>query len=496
MGVRQGTDNRGAFTLNGFLKVGLKGSYLQPLSADELYRLHVSSLEILEKRGVTVYEPDALSTFEKAGCEVQDKIVKIPPYLVKESIKTAPSSVTLCGRNRRHDFTVGDGYFNCGICGTAPHVLELETHQHRKAMKQDAASLARLFDGLDNLRCIFSPQVVPNDVPEQDIDIHAGDAILRNTEKHVGPIVCFSEAHIEDVIEMAEAIAGGSEELRKRPIVSALAEPVSPLEQSVPQTKSLIAYSKRGLPVHLTNHPITGFTSPVTLAATITQSNAEVLSYLVLAQLINPKTPTIFGPYGTTPNMKEGIHLPASVEATLIQTSLMQMARYYRLPSLGFSGVNGKVVDAQMGIEDMLCVLPLALAGADLVLMGLMDNDDTMAYEMLVIENEMVGLMGRFLRGVEVDDDRIALDLINRSRPATDFLSEKHTLAFYSSEHLIPGLFERSSRSNWEKNGSKDLLQKASEEAKRILKTHQPAPLEKPVSEKLDEIVKRSRKTG
>jgi trimethylamine--corrinoid protein Co-methyltransferase len=485
-----------ASALNGFSKVGLKGSYLQPLSADELYRLHLSSLEILEKRGVTVYEPEALNAFEKAGCEVQaNKIVKIPQYLVKESINKAPSSVTLCGRDRRHDFTVGDGHFNGGICGTAPHVLDLETHHHRKARKSDAADLARLLDALENLRCMFSPQVVPNDVPEQDIDTHAADAILRNTEKHVGPIVCFSDAHIEDVIEMAEAIAGGSDELRKRPIISALAEPVSPLEHSVPQTKSLIAYSRRGLPVHLTNHPITGFTSPVTLAATITQSNAEVLSYLVLAQLINPRTPTIFGPYGTTPNMKEGIHLPASVEATLIQTALMQMARYYRLPSLGFSGVNGKVVDAQMGIEDMLCVLPLVLAGADLVLMGLMDNDDTMAYEMLVIENEMVRLIGRFIKGVEVDDDRIALDLINRSRPATDFLSEKHTLTFYSSEHLIPRLCERSSRSNWEKAGSKDLLQRASEEAKRILRTHHPAPLGNQVSEHLDEIVKRSRKT-
>jgi len=444
-----------------------------------------------------VYEPEGLDAFQTAGCEIEaDRIVKIPQYLVKEAINKAPSSVTLCGRDRKHDFTVGDGNFNGGICGTAPHVLDLGTREYRKARKSDAANLARLLDALDNLRCMFSPQVVPNDVPEEDIDIHAADAILRNTEKHVGPIVCFSDAHIEDVIEMAETIAGGSEELRKRPIVSALAEPVSPLEHSVPQSKSLIAYSKRGLPVHLTNHPITGFTSPVTLAGTITQSNAEVLSYLVLTQLINPKTPTIFGPYGTTPNMKDGIHLPASVEATLVQTSLMQMARYYRLPSLGFSGVNGKVVDAQMGIEDMLCVLPLALAGADLVLMGLMDNDDTMAYEMLVIENEMVGLIGRFLRGVKVDEGTIALDLISRGRPTTDFLSEKHTLSFYSSEHLIPGLFERGSRSKWERNGSKDLLQKASEEAQRILKIHEPAPLSNHVSQEIDEIIKRSRKTA
>ena len=142
----------------------------------------------------------------------------------------------------------------------------------------------------------------------------------------------------------------------------------------------------------------------------------------------------------------------------------------------------------------MLCVLPLALSGADLVLMGLMDNDDTMAYEMLVIENEMLRLIGRFLQGVEVDEERIALDLINRSRQATNFLAEKHTMEFYSSEHLVPGLFERSSWRNWEKAGSKDLFQKASEEAKRIFKTHQPRPLESHVSEKLDEIVRTRQK--
>jgi trimethylamine--corrinoid protein Co-methyltransferase len=478
--------------LKEFGRIGLKGSYLQPLSVDELYKIHVSSLEILERKGVLVYEPEAVSIFEKAGCIVQEnKLVKIPQYLVKESINKAPSSVTLCGRDKEHDFTVGNGQFYGGICGTAPHVLDLETHQHRKAKKSDVANLARLFDALENFRCIFSPQVVPNDVPEQDIDIHAAEATLRNTVKHVGPIVCFNEAHIEDVIEMAEAVAGGGEELRKRPIVSTLAEPVSPLQHSTSQTKSLMAYASRGLPVHITNHPITGLTSPITLAATIAQSNAEALSYLVLAQLINPRTPTIFGPYGTTPNMREGIHLPASVEATLIQTALMQIARYYQLPSLGFSGVNAKALDAQMGIEDMLCILPLALAGVDLVLIGLMDNDDTMAYEMLVIENEMLRLIGRYLKGVTVDEERIALDLITQAQPGASFLSEKHTTAFYNSEHVIPKLFERGSWKNWETAGSKDLFQKANEEAKHILEAHQPPPLENLALKKLDAVISR-----
>jgi len=478
--------------LKGFTKIGLKGNYLQPLSLDELQRIHVSSLGVLERTGVLVYEPEAVSTFKKAGCDVQEnKVVKIPQYLVKESLNKAPSSVTLCGRDRKHDFTVGNGQFYGGVCGTGQHVFDLETHQHRDATKLDIVNLTRLIDALENMHCMLIPQVVPNDVPEQDIDVHAAEAALRNTGKHVGPIACFSEAHVENVIEMAETVVGGGEELRKKPIISAMAEPVSPLQHSVPQTKNLIAYAKRGLPVQITNHPITGFTSPITLAATIAQSNAEALSYLVLAQLINPKTPIIFGPYGTTPNMKEGIHLPASVEATLVQTALMQIARYYRLPALGWSGVNAKVLDAQMGIEDMLNILPIALAGADLVLIGLMDNDDTMAYEMLVIDNEILGLVGRFLRGIQVDEERIALDLINQSGPGGEFLSKKHTVDFYASEHIIPKLFERSSWKNWKKTGSKDSFEKASEEAKRILKTHQPTPLENQVSEKLNEIVKR-----
>jgi len=124
----------------------------------------------------------------------------------------------------------------------------------------------------------------------------------------------------------------------------------------------------------------------------------------------------------------------------------------------------------------------------------LMDNDDTMAYEMLVIENEMVRMIGRYLRGVEVDEERIALTLINRSQPARDYLSEKHTREFYGSEHLVPNLFERSSWRNWEAAGSKNLFQKASEETQHLLKTHRPPPLEIHVSEKLDEIVRRRRR--
>src|SRR5208337_4339276 len=111
--------------LKGFARAGLKGSYLQPLSVDELYKIHVSSLEILERRGVLVYDPEAVSVFKKAGCDVQEnKMVKIPQYLVKESVNKAPSSVTLCGRDREHDFTVGNGQFHGGVCGTAQHVWD------------------------------------------------------------------------------------------------------------------------------------------------------------------------------------------------------------------------------------------------------------------------------------------------------------------------------------------------------------------------------------
>ena len=481
--------------MKGFEKSGLKGNYLLPLTKEELDRIHSASLRILEKTGVLVYEPEAVTFFRNAGCEIQeDRIVHIPSHLIKESIDKAPSKVTLCGRDRKFDFTLGAGQFYGGICGTAPYIIDAESDERREATRQDAANLTRLIDALDNLHCALTPQVVPNDVPKEDIDIHAAETALLNTEKHVGPITCFSERHIEDVIQMAEVVAGGEEELRKRPIISGFAEPVSPLKHSIPQTRQLIAYAKRGIPIQISNHPITGFTSPITVAGTLAQSNAEVLSYLVLAELINPRTPVVLSPYGTAPNMKTGRHLPASVEASLLQCACIQMVRHYGLPALAWSGVNAKTPDAQMGIEDTFIILPAALAGADLVLSGLIDSDESMSYSMFVIENEIFAWVGRFLGGIEVDESRIALDLIDEVGPGGYFLSKKHTAEFFNSEHVTPRIFDRNSWKDWKKAGSKSLYKNANQEAEKILKTHEPRPLDKQVTSELNEVIKRAQK--
>ncbi len=481
--------------MKGFEKSGLKGNYLLPLAKEELDRIHSASLRILEKTGLVVYEPEAVAFFRNAGCEIrEDKIVQIPPSLVKESVEKAPSEVTLCGRNRKFDFALGAGQFYGGICGTAPYVIDAESDERREATIQDVANLTRLMDALDNLHCALTPQVVPNDVPKEDIDIYSAETALLNTEKHIGPITCFSEEHIEDVIHMAEIVAGGEEELRKRPIISGFAEPVSPLGHSIPQTRQLITYAKRGIPIQISNHPITGFTSPITLAGTLAQSNAEVLSYLTLAEIVNPKTPVVLSPYGTTPNMKTGMHLPASVQASLLQCACLQLVRHYGLPALAWSGVNAKTPDAQMGVEDTFIILPAVLAGADLVLSGMVDSDQSMSYSMFVIENEIFSWAGRFLGGIAVDDDRIALDLIDEVGPGGYFLSKKHTMQFFNSEHVAPGIFDRDSWKDWKKTGSKSLYQNAKQEAGKILNTHVPRALDKQVISELNGVIKSAQK--
>jgi trimethylamine--corrinoid protein Co-methyltransferase len=460
---------------------GWVGGQYKPLTDREVERIHQASLAVLERTGVQVDQPQALELFEQAGADVQDNRVRLPRALVEDAIDSAPSRVVLAGRDPEHDLILEDARVHIGTGGAALQVLDLETGEIRKAVLRDVADMARIVDVLDNIHFYLIP-IYPTDLAEDQVEISKYYASLANTTKHVQAGV-YTLTGIRDVVAMCERIAGGAEPLRQRPLVSFITSwMVSPLKFATDVTTLLMEVCRQGMPVVLSAAPMAGSTSPVTLAGTLVQLNAEQLSGLTLTQLVRPGTPVIMGPIPATADMRSGKYLGGSVELGVSNAAITQLAHRYRVPIYNSAGMtDAKLPDIQAGMEKAQSAIQVALAGANFIhhAAGMLEDMSTIAYEQFVIDNEMLGMAMRAVRGIDVDDDRLALDAIDRVGPGGHYLADEHTMRYMRTEHYYPSaVFDRRGREDWDAGGSTDAWQRARELARSYLVKHQPEPLD------------------
>jgi trimethylamine--corrinoid protein Co-methyltransferase len=315
---------------------------------------------------------------------------------------------------------------------------------------------------------------------------------FRNTTKTVDGEV-YGQDVAMDGIRMASVVAGGEEELKKRPLLLGFHNPVSPLQLSEKLTEGLMVYAKYKQPILIAPEAQAGATAPVTLAGLLAQQNAEVLSGIVVAELVNPGAPVLYGTVSTIMDMKTGNLAYGAIEAGLINVATAQLAHYYGLPSRGTGGgTESKIPDIQAGFEKAMTLMMAALAGINFIYnaAGTLESTLTASYEQTVIDNEICGMVSRALRGVEISDETLAIDVIEDVGPGGQYLDQRHTLEYLRKEHYLPMIVSRERMERWERAGSKDLREVAREEAKRILKEHRPEPLDRGVEEDLKKIVK------
>jgi len=459
---------------------GLSGGQYKPLTDTQVHQIHQASLMILNRTGVQVEEPQALELFESSGANVDGNRVRIPSSLIEDTLDKAPSRVVLAGRDPKNDLFLEGSRVHIGTGGAALQVLDLETEKIRPATLKDAADMARIVDALDNIHFYLLP-IYPTDIPEESVEISKYYAALANTTKHV-QAGAYTIQGIRDVIEMSEHIMGSATALRERPIVSFITSwMVSPLLFATGVTTLMIEVCRQGIPVVLSSAPMAGSTSPVTLAGTLAQLNAEQLAGLTLTQLVNPGTPVLIGPIPATANMRTGSYLGGSVELGLCNAAITQMAHFYKVPIYNSAGMTeSKLPDIQAGIEKTQSVIQVALAGSNFIhhAAGMLEDMSTIAYEQFVIDNDMLGMAMRAVRGIEVNDETLALDAIDRVGPGNHFLMDEHTMRYFRTEHLFPSdVINRQGRDEWEIDGSKDARTRAQEIARDILEKHQPTPL-------------------
>jgi len=465
---------------------------LDYLSPEQVKKVHDASLSILERTGVKFWEHSAVEVLKNAGAETDSKsgVVRFPRDLVKKAIKSAPKEILLAGRNKKYDLRLGTGRSYFGTLGTAPLVFDLDTRERRYARKTDLESLARIANSLEHVR-YFHTSVTPTDLHPDTVDIQRWATAFRNTEKHCMGGAVYNLDNMPYLIRILEEIAGGPEELSKRPIITATECPVPPLQHDRRPLKGIMEFAKRLLPVIIYSEPKAGATSPASLAGTLALSNAEVLSGVVLMQTIRPGSPVIYGSVATLMDMRTGGIAFGSPETGILAACTTQMARFYGIPNMTPGGrTDSKMPDQQAGYEKARTSLMAGLAGASLGNMaGLLESNLVASYEQLVIDDEIIGTTERILDGIGFDEDALALDLIDRVGPGGTYISQRHTLEWLKKEHFMPVMSDRNYYSVWSKLGSRQMRDVAQEKARKILKGASVEPLSKQTENAVTKIL-------
>lgn len=457
------------------IRKGLEGGSYKPLTPKAISRINETVLRIIEEIGCEVNSDIALAALEKAGATAdrEKRRVRLSRKKALELISKAPSEVTLCGRDEKNDIYLGGSRVYTGTGGTALYIYEPETGERRQATLEDLKNIARLVEKLDNIHLFLLP-TYPNELPFEQVDVNRFFTGLDNTTKHIMGGVYTAEG-MQQVIRMAEIVAGSPEALRERPLISIIACSISPFVIDGEYGDVVAAIAKSGIPLVCPAEPLCGATSPVTLAANVTVQTVDSLLGVMLAQAVNPGTPVIFGSVATSTDLRDYKYISGSVEMGLLNAAGAQMAQFYKLPFYATGGMtDSKTLDAQSGYESAITNLLCALSGANFIhdSAGLMEFALTACYEKYVIDNEILGMVMRAVEGIRVDDETLAYDLIKEVGPGGNFVTARHTRRFMRKEHYQPTLSDRNSREKWEERGRKTTREKAAETVKAILESH------------------------
>jgi trimethylamine--corrinoid protein Co-methyltransferase len=452
---------------------GIPASLYTPLSHADIRQVADAAFRILEKSGLMVFSPTAFEAFKARGATVdgETKIVRLPRSMVEDAIASNPSSITLYSRDGENDAVLEKNRVHYGTGGTAIYVLDPETGEPRPSTLEDVVLNARLVQQLENVH-VFTINVFPNEIKDTEhIDVNRFFHALNHTTKHVmGGIYTFEGCR--KVIRMAEMIAGSPEALRERPFISLITLIISPFKIDKDYGEMTCDIAGRGIPVVVPTEPMCGTTAPITLAANILTHVAETLGGITLVQSVKKGAPGICGSVGSISDLRTMGNLAGSIERGMINAAVSQMAQHFELPMYSTAGTSdAKEVDIQAAYESALSNLLVAMSGANYIhdSAGLMEFDLTVSYEKLVMDNEILGMCQRVLRGIEVNDETLATDLIIEKGPAKDYLVEEHTVRHMRGEFFFPKLSNRDKRGS--RKPDSDALSMAKAFIQRIRET-------------------------
>ncbi len=459
-------------------------------SDDQLEEMFTGVLHLLEYTGLDVKHEEARDILRKTGAWVDGERVRLPSYMVKNALALAPRSFTLWARdgNPKHDIHIGPGRAHFGPGPTCTHFIDAETLERRPYTKADVPLVARLVDALSNIDFCESLGTV-DDVHFDLGALYEFAGMFPNTSK---PIVAWSYDRFDSaaIHEIAVAEAGGQRAFEQRPTYVHYCEPLSPLVSTFEAIDKLIFAATHRVPLVFTPCPIAGGTAPITGAGIITLAAAESWMGLTIAQALQPGLPFIMGGVLSALDMNTMILAYGAPELPLYMAGLTELAHYAGLPLWQTGGcTDAKVFDGQAMIEGASSVFFSALTGGDLCHdVGYTESAMTGSLFQLCAMDEAIGYARRITRGIEVNDDTLAVDVINKVGPNNHYLREPHTRRYYKSEYFYPKLLDRQDFENWESSGSLTMKDRTIARVHDLLAAHKPAPI-KPETQKVIEKV-------
>lgn len=468
----------------------MKLGTLDVLSSGEIEQVHNTCLSILSDTGVFILNENALQLLKTNGAITDgDKRVRIPERLIKDALKSAPraNQVTLFSRDSCPNIRFGSGKLHGASGNDAVYYYDAKNDQQRPATKDDVARFARIADALPNIQMI-SPEAVPQDVPQHSTMVNAVEAIFNNSTKHI-LVAVPTLAETNRIIEMSKLIVG---DLAKTPIVSLMISPTSPLQWGHDALDVLIEGSRNGLMLDILPEPISGLTAPITLAGYLTTQNVEFLSGLVISQLVRKGAPVMYGCSPTTMDMREVRAVVATPEAMLLRLASGQLAKHYGLPCRTNAEADSHCMDEQNCWERLLQSIAAICTDMDLVItQGMYGTGMIVSYEQLIIDDEILNILGRIKRGINVDADKLSSHIIRKIGPGGQFLKDPTTPRELRTEHLTDLISNRSSYRKWRDQGGLSIVQVARHKAERILAEHKPRELDKGIQTQIRQIVEK-----
>ncbi len=461
-------------------------SFAELLTNEQVVRVHEASLEILEEVGLKVrYEP-ARDIFKQHGCLVEDDRVKLPHTVVEKYRKMYPPSFTFGARDPKFDKTIPRDSPVIVTASSAPDIIDPVSGVERRATSSDIARIAHLINELPGYD-MFSISTLADDAPADQFTISRLYPSIKYCLKPIR-VTTTDRTDTDSVMKMAYLVAGGEEAYKEHPFLTHHYCPVvSPLTMDNLSTENVMYFAKEGLPVYPTIVPNAGLTSPMSMAGTIAQGNAEFLAAATLMQICREGTPLIYATLGTVADMRSGAYASGGVECGMLHMAFAQLAHFYNVPCGGYIGLtNSKVNDAQAGYETGMSGTAGLLAGMDMFnIGGLIDALKTFDFAKAVIDDEIAQNLKRVKHGIAFDDEELAVSLIKEAGPGGSFIVAPHTIKRMKTEAILTKMADRNMRTIWEKKGSLDIEARAMAKMKEIMTTNTEPLIPADVDEKL-----------
>ena len=459
------------------------------LSEIQCNEIFLATLECLKRIGVRIQNEKAKTLLANAGADVEDDQVRIPAHIIQDAIACTPRTFTIWGRDYQHEMRIAPDHVHFGPGPSCTYFIDPQTQERRRALRGDAGKTALICDALPNMDYVMGLSMFDDVIPVLS-PVYEFAEMLTNSTK---PLIAWANTPntLEDIYKMAVAVSGSETILHRKPIFAYFTTYESPLRLAMGPVANMMWAAEHDIPVICLGGPTVGLESPFSGASALVMHLASTLAALAIVQLTKRGTPMVIGGVPSMMDLRTARPAYGSPEMSLHSAAAVDVARHLGLPFMGTAGASeSKSVDAQAGAEAAVQVLMSALSGASLVHdVGFLDCADIGSLSYLILTDELVSMIARIMRGIQVNSETIMLDLLEKVGSDGNFISEPRSAAICRTEAWVPSILDRNAYNIWQKKGSKNTEQILLEKLNKILTTHLPYPLPEGASEQINAIL-------